>query len=141
MASATLRVAHVDDDEDLRMLVRVALETTADCAVASCASGAEALEVVPEFRPDVLLVDMLMPGMNGLETVDALRERMALDEVSVVFVTGLDDEEHLAPLRAAGAAIIAKPFDVMLLASDLQRLDSQRRATSPSWSPQAARSR
>ena len=123
------------------MLVRVALETTADCTVASCASGAVALDVIPVFRPDVILVDMRMPGMNGLETVEALRERMALDEVSVVFVTGLDEEEHLAPLRAAGAAIITKPFDVMVLATDLQRLDSQRRASSPSWSPRAARPR
>lgn len=141
MAGEPLRVAHVDDDEDLRVLVRVALGSSGGCAVASCASGQEALEVIPAFHPDVILVDMRMPGMSGLETVGALRQRMPLDDVSVVFATGLDEEEQLAPLRAIGAAIIAKPFDVMALGTTLQRLDSQRRASSASWSPRAVPSR
>jgi CheY-like chemotaxis protein len=122
MSSSPLRVAHVDDDEDLRTLVRVALETTAGCAVASCASGSEALEVIPAFQPDVILVDMMMPGMDGLETVRALGDRMELDMVSVVFATGLDDATRLEPLRATGAAVIAKPFDALSLADRLQRL-------------------
>jgi CheY-like chemotaxis protein len=122
MSSSPLRVAHVDDDEDLRTLVRVALESTAGCAVASCASGPEALEVIPGFRPDVILVDMMMPGMDGLETVRALGDRMHLDNVSVVFATGLDDADQLEPLRATGAAVIAKPFDAIGLADRLHRL-------------------
>ena len=131
MPTPPLRVAHVDDDEDLRMLVRVALEVTAGCAVASCASGREALAVIPGFRPDVILVDMMMPGMDGLETMGALRECMPLDGVSVVFATGVDEEDRLAPLRATGAAIIAKPFDAMALAGQLQRLRTHPRAPRP----------
>lgn len=135
MSSSSLRVAHVDDDEDLRMLVRVALESTAGCAVASCASGREALEVIPAFGPDVILVDMRMPGMDGLETVDALRARMPLAGVSVVFATGLDDEERLAPLRATGAAIIAKPFDALALAGQLLRLRAGAQPPAPAATP------
>ena len=117
-----LRIAHVDDDADLRDLVRVALESTADCEVASCASGREALSVIPAFHPDVILVDALMPDMDGLQTLRALRGRMSLDAVSVVFATGLDDEDSLRPLRAECDAVIAKPFDALTLAGRLVQL-------------------
>lgn len=119
MPSPTMRIAHVDDDADLRSLVRYVLESTAGCEVASCASGREALSVIPGFHPDLILMDAMMPGMDGLETVRALRRRMSLDDVSVVFATGLDDEDSLAPLRAECDAVIAKPFDALALAARL----------------------
>jgi CheY-like chemotaxis protein len=122
LAIEPLRIAHVDDDEDLRTLVRVALECTGDCAVASCASGDEALAVIPAFHPDVILVDLLMPGMDGLQTVHALGERMPLDEVSIVFATGSDDEERLQAMLAVGATILPKPFDALALADRLGQL-------------------
>ena len=122
MPIAPLRIAHVDDDDDLRTLVRVALEGAGDCAVASCASGDEALSVIPAFHPDVILVDLLMPGMDGLETVQALRERMPLDEVSIVFATGSDDDERLQAMLAVGATILPKPFDALALADRLGQL-------------------
>ena len=119
MPSSPLRIAHVDDDADLRSLVRHVLESTAGWEVASFASGREALSVIPGFHPDLILMDALMPGMDGLETVRALRRRMSLDDVSVVFATGLDDEDSLAPLRAECDAVIAKPFDALALAGRL----------------------
>ena len=122
MPSPPMRVAHVDDDADLRSLVRHVLESTGGCEVASCASGREALSVIPGFRPDLILMDALMPDMDGLETVRALRQRMSLDDVSVVFATGLDDEDSLAPLRAECDAVIAKPFDALALAGRLEEI-------------------
>ena len=119
MPSPPMRIAHVDDDADLRSLVRYVLESTAGCEVASCASGREALSVIPGFHPDLILIDAMMPGMDGLATVRALRRRMSLDDVSVVFATGLDDEHSLAPLRAECDAVIAKPFDALALAGRL----------------------
>lgn len=104
------------------MLVRVALESTAGCAVASCASGPEAIEVIPAFRPDVILVDLRMPGMDGMQTLEALRDCMPLDDVCVVFATGVDEDHHLASVRATGAAILPKPFDALALAGQLQDL-------------------
>ncbi len=119
MPSPPMRVAHVDDDADLRLLVRHVLEAIAGCEVASCGSGREALSVIPGFRPDLILIDALMPDMDGLQTVRALRERMSLDDVSVVFATGLDDEDSLASLRTESDALIAKPFDALALAGRL----------------------
>ncbi len=122
MPDFALRIAHVDDDDDLRTLVRVLLEATAGCAVASFASGLEALDRIPAFAPDVILMDVLMPGMDGLETVRALRSRMSLDNVSVVFATGIDDEVLLQPLRAESDAIIRKPLDALALARQMTQL-------------------
>ena len=65
MSHPPLRVAHVDDDEDLRAIVKFALEVTGGMVVASCESGQDALETIPPFKPDVILLDVLMPGMTG----------------------------------------------------------------------------
>jgi CheY-like chemotaxis protein len=117
-------VAHVDDDEDLRAIVKLALEVTGGMVVASCESGKEALETIPGFKPDVILVDVLMPGMNGPETVDALRSRMDLSDVAVAYATGLDgnDLDFQSLLESSSASVIRKPFDAGTLAAQLTRL-------------------
>ena len=126
MAHSPLRVAHVDDDDDLLAIVRLALQATAGMQVESCESGAKALEVIPGFHPDVILVDLLMPGLGGLETVARLRERMDLSHVAVAFATGLEDPEQLRRMSEAGAAaIIHKPFDAFALADRIQRIAPQ----------------
>lgn len=118
-----LRVAHVDDDDDLLAIVRLALQATAGMQVESCASGARALEVIPGFDPDVILVDLLMPGMGGLETIERLRECMDFSHVAVAFATGIEDPEQLRRIVAAGAAtIIHKPFDAFALADHIHRI-------------------
>jgi two-component system, OmpR family, response regulator len=126
VAHFPLRVAHVDDDDDLLAIVRLALQATAGMQVESCESGAKALEVIPGFEPDVILVDLLMPGMGGLETVARLRERMDLSHVAVAFATGLEDPEQLRRMSEAGAAaIFHKPFDAFALADRIQRIAPQ----------------
>lgn len=124
MSHPPLRVAHVDDDEDLRAIVKLALQVTGGIVVASCESGKDALETIPAFKPDVLLVDVLMPGMNGPETVDALRQRMDLSDVGIAFATGLDgsDEQVQALVESGAATIIHKPFDANTLAAQLTRI-------------------
>ena len=123
MSEPPLRVAHVDDDDDLLAIVRLALQATAGMQVESFDSGERALEGIPRFHPDVILVDLLMPGMGGLETMAALRERMDLSHVAVAFATGLEDPEQLRRIVEAGAAaIIHKPFDAFALAERIHRI-------------------
>ena len=124
MSHPPLRVAHVDDDEDLRAIVKFALEVTGGMVVASCESGQDALETIPPFKPDVILMDMLMPGMNGVETVDALRKRMDLSDVAVAFATGLDgnDQQFQSLVESGQATVIQKPFDADTLAAQLTKL-------------------
>ena len=122
MSAFPLRVAHIDDDEDLRAIVRLALQVTGGCAVESFESGQQALDRVPDFHPDVILIDVLMPGMSGVDTVCALRERMDLSDVAVVFATGLDEAQSRDFEGAGACAVIRKPFDAMKLAGQLQQI-------------------
>lgn len=104
--------------------MRLALGMDGPCPMVSCESGEVAQQLVPGFHPDVILVDMMMPpGMDGLQTVEALRETMDLSAVSVVFASATDDPDHLRRFREAGAAgFIRKPFDAMQLAAQLSRM-------------------
>ena len=81
------------------------LQSQEKCTVVSCASGEAALETLPDFQPDLILVDCLMPGMDGLQTIQALRERMDLSAARVIFATGIDDQDRIEELREAGAAV------------------------------------
>ena len=121
MSESPLRVAHIDDDDDLRAVVRLALKVNAGIDVASLGSGQAALEVLPSFHPDIILVDLLMPGMGGVETLRALRERMDLSQVAVVLATGMDELDNSQDWSDAGvAAVIRKPFDADTLALRLE---------------------
>lgn len=124
MKTTSLRIAHIDDDADLRSLVRLVLSLEGACSIVSCESGEVAQQLVPGFFPDVLLVDMSMPpGMDGVATVEALRERMDLSDVSIIFASATEDPDHLRRFKQAGAAgFIQKPFDALELAAQISRL-------------------
>ncbi len=111
----------VEDDPDIRALVELALQSVGGLRVTSCASGTEALERLPEARPDVVLLDVMMPEMDGLETF----RRMAGggDPPPVIFMTAKVQPQEVQRYLALGAlGVIAKPFDPMTLAGDIRRL-------------------
>ena len=113
------RVLFVEDDPDIQTVARMALEAIGGFTVLGCASGAEALERVEAFAPDLILLDVLMPGMDGLETLRLLRllPRIGgIAAVPVVFMTAKVQAQDVSEYRAAGAVdVIAKPFDPMAL--------------------------
>jgi CheY-like chemotaxis protein len=108
MSGASGRVLIVDDDPQVRELLRDFLTTVGD-EVATAASGAEAVEVVPIFQPDVILTDMVMPGMSGTDVLDALRR----DGVSapVILISG-----HPITMPEGFFGFLKKPFDLRKLA-------------------------
>jgi CheY-like chemotaxis protein len=108
---ARARILHVEDDRSLQNLVRIALEQLGGHAVCTAASGSEALRVAGDFAPQLLLLDLDLPGMNGIATLRALRALPGLAEVPAVFLTAACAPEILAELRAAGVIeILPKPF-------------------------------
>jgi CheY-like chemotaxis protein len=117
------RILVADDEPDLLEIARIALETLGGYEVATCQSGSELLRLLPEFGPDLVVVDVLMPDMGGIEVFDALRREPGYEDLPVVFLTGLVLERDLEELRASGAAdIITKPFDPMTLADRIGRI-------------------
>lgn len=118
---ATLRVLHVDDEPDIREIVQVSLNLDPEMEMRSCASGQEALEVLGAWTPDVILLDVMMPNMDGPATLARLRENPQTATIPVVFMTARVQARELDRLLAMGAAdVIPKPFDPMSLATRMR---------------------
>ncbi len=110
------RILLVDDDPDIRQIAALSLRRIGQFEVRLAASGQEALEAAASEPPDLVLLDVSMPGMDGPATLDALRAIPAASRVPVVFFTATSSEAEVARLCALGAvAVIPKPFDVAAL--------------------------
>jgi len=113
---AAVRVLVVDDDEDIRLAVELALGEEHGFEVRPCASLEEALEALRSFSPDLLLLDVEMPGHDGPATLARLREEASLRETPAIFLTARVEPARIARYRALGARdVIAKPFDLQSL--------------------------
>lgn len=117
------RILHVEDDPSIQAVVKVALETIGGYQVKSCSSGQQALEEVEAFGPQFVLLDVMMPGMGGPETLTKLRDVVDLAQIPVVFMTAKVQPSEVEHLRKLGARdVIVKPFDPMRLASQIQTI-------------------
>lgn len=115
------RVLYVEDDPDIRLIAQVALEMVGSLTVKVCTCGEEALSVMADFGPDLVLLDVMMPKMDGPAIFKALRARPEFIRLPVVFMTAKVQPPEVAQLMSMGAlAVIAKPFDPMTLASQIR---------------------
>jgi CheY-like chemotaxis protein len=116
------RILFVEDDPDIQVVATLALESLGGFSVISCDSGAEALSRFGEVSPDLVLLDVMMPGMDGPATLEALRQ-LPSGGVPVVFMTARVQAHEIARYRKMGAVdVIAKPFDPMSLAETVQTI-------------------
>lgn len=115
------RILCVEDEPDIQTVVRIALESVGRFELLVCGSGQEALAAGPSFAPDLILLDVMMPGMDGPATLTALRGVPALKETPIVFMTAKVQAHEVARYRQMGAVdVIAKPFDPMTLSDALR---------------------
>lgn len=118
-----MRVLFVDDDPVLRKLGDYALGELGGMSVVTAADGAEALAAVDRAAPEAILLDYLMPDMNGDEVLAVLASSPAARSIPVVILTAVDDEDELRRLLTAGAiGCLTKPFDPRTLAEDLRTI-------------------
>ena len=112
----------VDDDETVRMVVEESLKIRG-FEIASAANGAEALERFPELMPDLLMLDVIMPGMDGFEVCRLIRQLPGGQYVPILMVTGLEDMESIEHAYKAGATdFFMKPINFALLEQRLRYL-------------------
>jgi CheY-like chemotaxis protein len=117
------RILYVDDEADIREVAQMALELDPGFEVRACASGAEALQVVGAWRPDLILLDVMMPGMDGPTVFAALAAREDTAAIPVVFITARTQVREVTGLQDLGArGVLAKPFDPMTLADQVRSL-------------------
>lgn len=118
---SALRVLHVDDEPDIRELVEISLALDPDLSVKSCGCGGDALVTAPDWSPDIILLDVMMPVMDGPQTLAHLRELQKTANIPVVFMTARAQTRELAQFLSLGAiGVIPKPFDPMTLAGTVR---------------------
>jgi CheY-like chemotaxis protein len=119
------RILCAEDDPDIQAVARLALELVGGFQVMICGSGQEVLLNAAGFAPDLILLDVMMPGMDGPTTLQRLRTDPACSRVPVVFLTAKAQPAEIEHYRALGAlGVIPKPFDPMSLATQVRQLAS-----------------
>ena len=116
MTTELRRVLLVEDNADIRTVAKAALEMVGGLEVHACESGAAALAAVPSFQPQLVLLDVMMPDMDGPGVLERLREDPGTARLPVVFLTAKTTGAERERLRALGALdVLTKPFDPLTL--------------------------
>ena len=116
-----VKVLIVDDEPDIRRIARLGLTRVGGMEVVEATNGIEALAKAKDEKPDAVLLDVMMPGLDGPSTLARLREDPATAGVPVVFLTAKAIAAEVDRLKSLGAAgVLTKPFDPMTLARDLR---------------------
>ncbi len=117
------KILHVEDDPDIREIAKLALADLGGFEVLQCDSGELALEKAEAFAPDVIVLDMMMPGMTGIETLAGLRQIEALADTPAIFMTSKNvATEHQDVIREEAAGAIQKPFDPVTLPDQIREI-------------------
>lgn len=112
-----------DDEPDILEISKIALEAIGGYEVAVYTSGRALLEQLTEFKPDLILVDVLMPDLTGPQVLEEVRRVADYSATPVIYLTGVMQREGEEDLRATGVVdIILKPFDPMTLADRIDRI-------------------
>ena len=132
MERALKKIMLVEDDPDIQLITRLSLEVGGGYEVRVCASGAEAVQSAPAYAPDLILLDVMMPGMDGLATLDALRKLPEGAATPVIFFTASAQAEVRQDLLRRGALeVIVKPIEPNALVEQMRAI-WQRFAPGPS---------
>jgi DNA-binding response OmpR family regulator len=114
---------YVDDDADIREIVQMALSLDGDLAVHCCDGGERALLEMRAAKPDLVVLDVMMPGMDGPTILARMRSDDALKGIPVIFMTAKASPQEAARLRELSAiGVISKPFDPMALNAQVRTL-------------------
>ena len=123
LASQLQRILYVEDEPDIQAVAQIALETVGGFTLKVCTHGQQALAEAAAFKPDLLLLDVMMPDMDGPTTLVELQKQPELADVPAIFMTAKVQPQEVAQLRTMGAVdVITKPFDPMTLPDQIRKI-------------------
>ena len=124
MSAGTLEtLLYVDDDSDIREIVEMSLGLDGTISVHTSAGGEHALTTMRAHRPDLVVLDVMMPGMDGPAILERMRSDPELQHIPVIFMTAKANPQEVARFRGLSAiGVIAKPFDPMALGGQVKAL-------------------
>ena len=115
------RILHVDDEPDIRDIVYLSLGLNPEFEVREVGSGAEAIDAAAEWSPDLILLDVMMPKMDGPATFAQLHNNPKTSGIPILFMTARSQTPEVERFKSLGAkGVIVKPFDPMTLAAEVQ---------------------
>jgi DNA-binding response OmpR family regulator len=113
----------IDDEDDIREVTQLSLESTTSWDVTTARSGEEGLVEAEAGTPDAILLDAMLPGMDGLAIIKELQARASTKNIPVVFLTAKAQSADRAVFEKSGArGVITKPYDPMTLAGQIEGL-------------------
>jgi CheY-like chemotaxis protein len=116
-----VKVLLVDDDTNIRMVAVMGLEDEMDWEIQEASSGQEAIQLASIQKPDLILLDMMMPDMDGITTFGKLRELDTAKDTPIIFMTAKVQPQEIESYKVLGArGVIIKPFDPITLAQEIQ---------------------
>jgi CheY-like chemotaxis protein len=114
------RILFIEDEQDIQEVAQLALEAIGGYTVEVCSSGAEALDRVVEFAPDLILLDVMMPDMDGPTTLKALRKMPETANTPIIFMTAKSQAREIQRFKKLSTLdVITKPFDPMALSDQI----------------------
>jgi len=117
------KILLVDDDSNIQMIAQMGLEDRSDWNLVLASSGREALEKAVNEKPDIILLDIMMPGMDGKETFSKLKEQPTSANIPIIFMTAkVQTHEIETYLKMGASGVITKPFDPMTLSQDICKI-------------------
>ena len=117
------RIMHVEDDPSIQQVAKIALEAVGGFNVHTCGSGKQALTDYPSVTPQLILLDVMMPGMDGPTTLQQLQQKYDLSGIPTVFMTAKVQSNEVSSYKALGAAdVVVKPFDPMTLSEQIRQI-------------------
>ena len=114
------KILHVEDEADILEITKMSLQTLAGFELLQCSNGEDAIASASEFDPDLVLLDVMMHGLSGEETLQKLRELDGFETKPYVFMTAKASQDSVVALKAHGVAdVLTKPFDPVSLPQKL----------------------
>lgn len=122
------KILHIEDEPDIQVIAKLTLESIGGFTVETCGSGQEALATAPGYSPDLILLDVMMPGMDGPTTLTELRKLPETAETPVIFMTAKVQAAEIQQFKELGAiGVVTKPFDPMTLSDQIKEIWRQHR--------------
>ena len=117
------KILYVEDEPDIAQVAKLALETVGGFTLEACENGKIALEKGPAFAPDLVLMDVMMPEMDGPTALQEMQKMPEFNDVPVIFMTAKVQPAEIAEYKEMGAVdVIPKPFDPMTLADKVRQV-------------------
>ncbi len=131
------KILYVEDDTDIQLIVKHALESICNFEVLICSSGAEALSLIADFNPDLLLSDVMMPNIDGLTLLKKIKKQETFKNLPYIFITAKSNTSDITTLINTGAlGVIFKPFNPVDLGNDIQEMWHEYNVENKSTAPQ-----